>query len=71
MFIDMALTDRNSQIRDRFNEPTGHTYRAYRLGIANSRTGEDLGIIRVVIDVNSDVVVTAFFEDSRIDRRRW
>ncbi|HEY8200959.1 MAG TPA: hypothetical protein VII47_06375, partial [Actinomycetota bacterium] len=71
MFLNMALTDSHSETLDRYNDRTRHTYRAYRLGIANSLTHQDLGIIRAVVDIDSDVIVSAFFEDDRSDLIQW
>jgi hypothetical protein len=70
-FINIALTDSDSQTIDQYNDFSGHTYRAYRVGIANSLTRQDLGMIRVVVDIESNVIVTAFFEDNRSDNIVW
>jgi hypothetical protein len=71
MFIGMTLSDKHSRISQEWNSRLNRYYMVYRLGIAHSGTGENLGTMRVVVDAKTATIVTAFFESNASDRRRY
>jgi RHS repeat-associated protein len=74
-FILLVLESKKAQVVDTINPRHGHTYRTYRADVTYTSNrpgvGRNLGVLRVVVDVNTGTIVTAFFETKAIDKLKW